>query len=120
MFESILVNFFNPRKQGKITMGVVLSDHFCEGLIFRAVVTAFYDSKRKRVVQKKELRLLKKMSCRGCDSKFCCQNLLDFLAEDTECLVFPEEMQHGALYKLVGIPGLDSEDVRLEFKRVFV
>jgi hypothetical protein len=70
----------------------------CQGLVFRGKKSVYYN--QGRFVEKKEIRLLKKMSCRGCHK---CISLMDDLKEEITNIGteygFPD-IKDGGLYTL--------------------
>lgn len=65
----------------------------CKGLFFRGVVNKHWFGDKYRIT--KELRLLKRKSCRSCEY---CGYLTDELNQDV--IVIEPEVEHGALYEL--------------------
>lgn len=94
----------------------------CKGLIFRAHVHSFISSHRSIEV-KKSLRLLKRKSCKGCES---CEWVWDNMMEDIlngAVEDFAGEIENGKMYKLQWIwsPGPyeypADGDLELSFER---
>ena len=79
----------------------------CKGLIFRGVVNDFMTDKK--IVQQRELRFLKRLSCEGCGDCDCLWDLLqeDF-TNDTQIIEGMDGIEHNELYQLIYV--LDSRD----------
>jgi hypothetical protein len=69
----------------------------CKGLYWRGIVNLFADANG-RIKQSKEVRLLKRKSCPGCEK---CSWVFDFIVEDIFCV--PKQniltnIEHGKIY----------------------
>jgi len=91
----------------------------CKGLIYRCKMNVFINGNGEYVYQER-MRPRLKMSCKGCEH---CGYLQDYLHE-LEWSVEIEDIEHGALYKLIYIPdppdywsGI-SEDGELKFVKI--
>jgi len=87
----------------------------CKGLFFRGRVNRYITS-RKGVMEQKELRFLKKKSCKGCER---CYWLFDYFNEiglgDDDVL---SNIKHGKLYVPDLHGGIDHELDYVDFKEV--
>jgi len=73
----------------------------CKGLFWKASTNAYFDYLTGNMVDTKRLTLLKKKSCKGCDS---CSWFLDFMHEDVlngahdYSEKYLNNLEHGAIY----------------------
>lgn len=94
----------------------------CVGLFFKATINTFISSYNS-VEVKKSLRLLKRMSCKGCKE---CENHLKFLKEGVEETTIPDDylsnIKNGKIYRLdisfVNNDSLDDTDIDVNFIEV--
>jgi len=69
----------------------------CKGLFWRGSINTFL-SEHRSLEHRKSLRLLKRISCKGCDK---CYWLWDYLSEDISCnegIDYIGKIKHGAIY----------------------
>lgn len=74
----------------------------CKGIFFRGITNNYFDYATGKLVWKEELRLLKRMSCKGCSK---CDWLFDDIREHAECgcsIILPKNgIEHGKTYRIV-------------------
>jgi hypothetical protein len=71
----------------------------CKGLVFRGYRN-FFTSKERRIELRQGVRLLKRLSCPGCDK---CGWYFDYINEDVDATIFPATIKDGALYSVRAI-----------------
>lgn len=87
----------------------------CKGFVFRCSVSSFL-SKHNSIETRKSMRLLKTLSCKGCEQ---CSGLWEYLAEDIQNLAdedFIGNLSSGSMYK-AEVRG-DYEDTEIHFRRL--
>ena len=75
------------------------SDNECNGLVFRGNVSLCYTN-NDSILERRELRLLKRKSCPGCEK---CGWMRDYLKEDLSMDMYDTllgEIEHGKLYTI--------------------
>ena len=76
----------------------------CKGLLFRYTESTYLSQTTGCITQRRQLRLLKRKSCPGCEE---CGWQLEILQEDMYCgyPIMEQKFEHGAIYMLGNIPG---------------
>lgn len=88
-----------------LTIGIK-SESDCKGLVFKCVDNDYFSNDR--IVKQRTMRLMKKLSCSGCEQ---CGPLLDDVKEfmfDQSHAVMTDNCEHGNLYQLIVVK--DSQD----------
>jgi hypothetical protein len=70
----------------------------CKGIFFRGKFNSFYNDRKKSITVKKELVLLKRKSCKGCEQ---CDWIWDYIWEDCNDNPLEDyigEIENGKLY----------------------